>query len=481
MGAGSANEWEGRLKTAQNEAPRVLVPLRGGGRFIGDLCKRSNGMASIDPSALVGQSLAPIRRRSSKSIPELSPSLDEALAAARVVPVVGAPTAEFSAALAAGGSLPPDSNTGGKSSEGSVSLPSLGAIFHAPRRVPGKDAKGDDGAILAERWRVWSLVGRANGGDWGKPRPGWVDVDYHVGHGSLVDTLTFSFSECLVDRLFPGHSVSDLEVCQVLERILYPVLGFKVGSEIPKKNFYSKSVQLVWEGEHDTVNVGFVAAGGNANTVCVHITGEGCAKLKAGHWVALYQFLCDFDARVTRADLAFDDLEGLHSVEWARKAYESGKFNPVKGRPPSGGLAGDWLTKDSPGGRTVYIGTRGGEKMARIYEKGKEQGDSKSKWVRYEGELHHGDRVIPRDVLLRPHHYLAGMYPAFDWISSVRCVISVAKEKVKIAYSVMVESCRVAYGRLLWAMAEIEGSVEAAFDKLVEGVEDVPRRLLVPV
>lgn len=82
--------------------------------------------------------------------------------------------------------------------------------------------------------------------------------------------------------------------------------------------------------------------------------------------------------------------------------------------------------------------------------------------------------MIPLDVVLRPHEYLAGMYPALSWVSAARCVVPVMKQKMRIAYSAMVESCRISYGRLLWAMADIEGSVDAAFRRLVEGSTTYP-------
>ena len=157
-------ESEGRIKTAQNEAPRVLVALRGGGRFIGDSCWGSNGMSRIDPSPVVGQSSpasAPGRSRKLKHDPALL--REEAIRAARYVPP-GHPGV-WSPGPASGPirdgedlrSLPPVSNTGGKSLGPITEPPSLGALFLLPRRDPAHDRKDKDGAVLVERWRVWSV------------------------------------------------------------------------------------------------------------------------------------------------------------------------------------------------------------------------------------------------------------------------------------------------------------------------------------
>lgn len=436
-------------------------------------------MSSIDPSPLVGQSSpasAPGRSRKLKHDPALL--REEAIRAARYVPP-GHPGV-WSPGPASGPirdgedlrSLPPVSNTGGKSLGPITEPPSLGALFLLPRRDPAHDRKDKGGAVLVERWRVWSVTRRV-----------MVDVDFPVG-GAIIDTFTFTFPEAALKRVLPG-AVSDLDVCFSLHRLLHPLLGLSIGPEIPRKNFYAKSAQLQWCGAHDTVNAGFVAAGGNADTVCVHITGEGCAKLERKHWAALYVLLVDLGARVSRADLAFDDMEGMASVDWVAVAWLVGAFTnggrKPKRKPVNFSPFGDDVDPQDGEGRTFYVGSRESDLLFRAYEKGKEQGDPLSPWVRHEAEWKGKDRVIPLDVVLRPHEYLAGLYPALAWISSARCVVPVLRQKVKIAYAALVESCRVSYGRLLWAMADIEGSVDAAFRRLVEGVDDVPKRLVIPL
>ena len=63
------------------------------------------------------------------------------------------------------------------------------------------------------------------------------------------------------------------------------------------------------------------------------------------------------------------------------------------------------------------MSANGNGKMLRIYEKGKQLGDSESPWVRVEAELRNKSRVIPWDALTRPGSYLAGAYPCLAYLS----------------------------------------------------------------
>jgi len=49
-------------------------------------------------------------------------------------------------------------------------------------------------------------------------------------------------------------------------------------------------------------------------------------------------------------------------------------------------ITGDYLTNQGKG-RTIYVGSRQSPLMLRVYEKGREQGDPESSWVRFEWEI----------------------------------------------------------------------------------------------
>jgi DNA relaxase NicK len=356
--------------------------------------------------------------------------------------------------------LPPDSNTGGKIS------PTLESLFHQVRLLDIKEGR--------EFWRYWILADS----NWYRGT-----VRLPVDQTAFVDTLTFSFRESSFQSL-PSCSgfVSDADLCVMVGEVLRDLIGVSVSGPVGSRNLYAHSRALVSAAD-DSIRAGFIAAGGNNDTVCVHLTGEGCALLGRAQWVALYSLLESLHARITRVDLAHDDYQGVHSVDDAVDAYKSGAFKG-RGRPPSVSVRGDWLSGDGDKkGRTLYVGTRESGKLLRVYEKGRELGDESSPWVRWELELRSEDRVIPAAVLLRPGEYLAGAYPnggGTGWISEAQSAIKTIGKALKISYAAMIGHCRKSYGKLLFAMRDIEGSADAVLDILTEGVFDVPRRLIVP-
>lgn len=86
---------------------------------------------------------------------------------------------------------------------------------------------------------------------------------------------------------------------------------------------------------------------------------------------------------LSRADYFIDyDAPGLFDsfIEWVQDEFVVA-FPHVRVQ-----VAGDYLTSQCKG-RTVYIGSRQSPLMLRVYEKGREQGDPESSWVRFEWEL----------------------------------------------------------------------------------------------
>lgn len=448
-------------------------------------------MSSISPAPVSAQSVTPISGQSFDV--DLSSGVDPAGERAsersenarspvrvssgrQIILDQAAFDAVIQSARVSASSLPPDSNTGGK-------CPSLADLFHRPRVV-----SSDSVSVV---WEVWAYGGESRQVDLPNGDVGVV-VDYSwrrfnvtvpVDQSAMVDTLTFTFKESAFQAL-PSCSgfVSDSDLCLMVGEVLRDRIGIVPSGPIGRRNLYAHTQGLV-SASDDAIKAGFVAAGGNADTVCVHLTGEGCATLSREQWVALYALLVSLDAKITRVDLAHDDFNGVASVDVAVESFKVGGF-AGKGRPPASEMAGDWLTPGGgPKGRTFYVGSRDSGKLLRIYEKGRQLGDPLSPWVRWELELHAEKRVIPFMVLLRPGEYLAGAYPGGNgtgWISAVQSVIKTISNRLKISYSAMIRHCRVSYGRLLWAMSEIEASADAVLDLLTDGVDQVPRRLVMP-
>lgn len=213
------------------------------------------------------------------------------------------------------------------------------------------------------------------------------------------------------------------------------------------------------------------AFGGQNGTAFLSIPGEGCALIP--DWRdATYFFQTVLKDWITRWDGAVDDFEGRYSVDQALSWYREGQFNI--GRKPKYKQVGPW-DEPSEDGRTFYVGDRENGKLIRIYEKGKQLGDGASKWVRWELELHNVDRVIPFDVLLEPGGYVAGAYPCTKWIRQEASRIRTIQKSGEISYAHLSHFLRIAYGRMINVMMQVEGSSDRVIELL--RVSGVPARL----
>ncbi len=264
----------------------------------------------------------------------------------------------------------------------------------------------------------------------------------------------------------------DLSVSRLtdLDKLFRHAFGFAIGS--PRNAGFS-GYKYSWEmGE----GLGTFAAGGDAQagTCLVSLSGNGCSAVK--NWLAVYELLVILSARITRVDLAHDDLDGTFNIKSALQFLLDGGFI-ARGRPPLALYIDDF---DSNAGKTLYVGKRKNGKLMRVYEKGKLFGDPNSPWVRWELELHNQDRLIPLDVLLRPGVYLAGSYPCMCWVSEIQDRIKTTTKRQEISYAHLLKSCKQSYGKLFWVMSEGLGyDATAIIEELA--VKGIPRRLNIPV
>ncbi len=214
------------------------------------------------------------------------------------------------------------------------------------------------------------------------------------------------------------------------------------------------------------------ACGGQRNTAFLSFPGEGCAFVS--DWQPLVGLLRDErQGRITRWDGAVDDFEGIRSVDHAVELYKLGAFKNG-GRQPKPKQHGNWLTPDDLG-RTFEVGTRRNGKLIRIYEKGKQLGQPRNPWVRWEVELHAVDRLVPWDVLQRPGEYVAGAYPCMSWVSERASRIRTVKAQDDITYERLMRVGAIAYGALVNVMLLREGTAERVVELLRR--KGVPRRL----
>ena len=250
---------------------------------------------------------------------------------------------------------------------------------------------------------------------------------------ALIDWLNFTFPFTYTPE---NLLIFDQQLCSAF--------GFAISETRNKGHLgYSDSWEL---GE----GFGLLATGGKTqgNTCLVSLTGSGCVPVK--NWQAVHDLLVLLNARITRVDLAHDDFQGVYNITAALEMWKLGEFTNC-GRPPNALFMDDF---DSGKGKTLYIGNRDNGKLLRVYEKGKQLGDTLNPWVRWELELHNKDRTIPLDVLLRPSDYLAGAYPCLAWISESQDRIVTSRKQLKISFEHLKKYCRQSYGKLIYVMHE---------------------------
>lgn len=230
------------------------------------------------------------------------------------------------------------------------------------------------------------------------------------------------------------------------------------------------------QGEH----VGLVEFGGcntiredGTRTARFELTGVGCRQFEASsgsdhaqRWSLLASLLGACDARLTRIDIAADDFAGAWPVAWAIQQYDDGQFDR-RGQRPKARLIDDMGNRT---GKTFYVGSRKSENQLRVYEKGREQGDPESPWVRYEGEFHASNRrELPLEMLTDPAPYLVGAYPVLDFVDGIGQRLRIATEQLLANCKRAVMHFRRQYGPMVNAMLHAAGGDESMLARLIVG------------
>jgi phage replication initiation protein len=234
-------------------------------------------------------------------------------------------------------------------------------------------------------------------------------------------------------------------------------------------NGYTQRFNIGENGEY-----GLVALGGEKQrgTVHVELNATACAHIQDWHTVKQWGEMND--ARITRVDLAHDDMKAeTVSIETALAWHKANEFTS-NGRPPEAHLHDDL---GSGKGKTLYIGSRVSGKLLRIYEKGRQLGDTSSPWVRVELELRGKGRVIPWDVLTSPATYLAGGYPCLAFLSTLQDKIRTLSKAVQITLESMVRYLRTAGGKSINVLMQSNGGDAVALVNSIRR-DGIPRRLV---
>ncbi|WP_158587204.1 replication initiation factor domain-containing protein [Motilimonas pumila] len=182
--------------------------------------------------------------------------------------------------------------------------------------------------------------------------------------------------------------------------------GFKIGSSREKGMFGYKESYPLYDLETGQIQMGFIALGGNNDTIYTQLSGTGCKYLFAKRSPELlHNFLSGVlnISKIARIDLAYDCFEGNFDCDYALTAYDDGAFHN-KGRPPALNhlkpRRGDVVE-----GETVYVGSRKSTVYWRVYNKALEQGLHDTVWFRSEVEL----KGVHIDALKHPASAFAGL------------------------------------------------------------------------
>ena len=284
---------------------------------------------------------------------------------------------------------------------------------------------------------------------------GELEVDTAAKYDDRLTNLLDNIGVDLVDTLCCGEA--ERFVCRLNNVFTSETYMWTVKNNPTGRFNYQYSATLYADG----VNAGIIAWGGKNLGCYVSFMGTGCDALDIAR---LYQEIKNIpEIKITRIDLAHDDYAGTRSIAVARKYAKKGGFNSG-GRPTSymyiesGTLSNKFLkdnfndvtdskstAKKSFGfipskGRSLYIGSRESGKLLRVYEKGKQMGNPKDKWVRWELELHSSQRVIPLDTMIKPSEYLAGAYPALSFLNELQSTIKTMVKKTRMTVDKIIEN-----------------------------------------
>ncbi|PKO46407.1 MAG: hypothetical protein CVU29_06275 [Betaproteobacteria bacterium HGW-Betaproteobacteria-22] len=223
---------------------------------------------------------------------------------------------------------------------------------------------------------------------------------------------------------------------------------------------------------------GLIAHGGEnqRGTASIQLNAQSCSLIS--DWLG-FKLWCEQNARkITRIDLAHDDMTGevltiAKGVQWLKDGLFSNNGAREGATAVKGRLIDDLGSGD---GKTLYVGNRKSGKMLRLYEKGKQLGDTTSPWVRAEVELKDQDRIIPWDVLINPSHYLAAAYPCLGYLSAIQHKIKTISKSVEISLDAAIHHLRNMGGMLINVMMQKHsGDAFAVINALKR--EGIPKRL----
>lgn len=231
----------------------------------------------------------------------------------------------------------------------------------------------------------------------------------------------------------------------------------------------------------DGVRYGLIGSGAVHGRNFVSLTGTACKTLSDELVEVLHGAMELVEASITRIDLCLDFFNGERTFDHAMNAFKNGRFRrPRASREPELRTVGTTCGGQNLG-RTMYVGKRDGEVMARIYEKGLEvfanmpdefremsiarelvsgvKPAFADDWLRLEVEYKRKDKDRPLllEMMLKRDQYFAGAYPYFEEAVGVADGLRPVgmRTDFEVDFIAMMASAKRSYGSLLHSMSEL--------------------------
>lgn len=259
--------------------------------------------------------------------------------------------------------------------------------------------------------------------------------------------------------------VTDDELILCASGIIKSIFGFGISFQREAGAFfYSRSYEL---GD----GYGMLCHGGQNSTVLLSINGTGLSQASPNWQTRLYRFLeISTQPKITRIDLAHDIFDAPRFLldHYLNLFYKGGFQNG--GRPPKVAQAGNWLLENTDG-RTFYVGRRVNGLFLRIYEKGYQlESTEKPTWLRIEVEFKSVDRILPLEMLLKPHEYFAGSFPALRSFTFQHTRVDTLRHEVRADFDHRLKWAKRQGGGFIKLLGELDYSPGQIFS-LLEGKE----------
>ena len=296
-----------------------------------------------------------------------------------------------------------------------------------------------------------------------------------IADSAIVDWLTFTFPTKNLNKLSDTHISNDGEAIIFMSSVLEKLMGFGITRKMDKGLWMHKERYTCGSENALYANV---LIGHDSDIITVDINGTGCNAGTEGWEQGIYGFINAVSGHITRCDVARDFFDEEYTPEKAFEDWDKGLFTCRGVRPKGQQIGTEWLNDDDSG-KTFGVGTRGGAKYARIYDKAKQLGDVENFWIRFEVEYRRRDGwIIPTEILLAPGQYWGGAYPICeDFQTDVKRITS-KKKLIETTIETVVANANKQVGRVINFLIELGWDNASIVQKLTPKHDMFPRALI---